>query len=138
MATEAKTRPTTEESLQQIGADTYSGILEMVTELREANEDQSSARADAARQTIDEDPLSVEVRCGWYSPGAAEEHRDPEEFCILLGTGGPATRIIGTLLHGEAESARLQAQDWGTPWTDYRGADEAVLLDYARCFWFGE
>ncbi len=54
-------------------------------------------------------------------------------------TGGPATRIIGELNeHGEPTRARLQVQDWGTPWTDYRGGDQETLLTYARCFYFGE
>ena len=57
---------------------------------------------------------------------------------ILLGTGGPATRIVCELDDGEPTRARLQAQDWGTPWTDYIGGDSETLLTYCRCFYFGE
>lgn len=92
-----------------------------------------------AEQRIMEDPLSVQVRTGWYEPSTAGTAHAPEEFELLLGTGGPATRIIGELNeHGEPTRARLQAQDWFQPWTDYVGADMDTLLTYCRCFYFGE
>lgn len=78
------------------------------------------------------------LECGWHDPGAESE---PEEFCILLGTGGPATRIIGKLNgHCEPTRARIQAQDWFTQWTDYTGdaISQDDLLTYCRCFYFGE
>lgn len=103
-----------------------------------------------AEQRIQEDPLSVEVRSGWYTPGS--EDREPEEYNILLATGGPAVRIIGDLgRYCEPSSATLEVQDWFTPWTEYRGVTDPndagalvdqpsqdVLLTYARCFYFGE
>jgi hypothetical protein len=62
---------------------------------------------DEARERIEEDPLSVEVRSDWTTPG---EEMTPAEFCILLGTGGPATRIVGELdEHGEPSSRRAPA-----------------------------
>lgn len=89
-----------------------------------------------ARERIEEDALSVQIRSGWYSPG---EEPQPEEFEILLSTGGPATRIIGELdEYRQPIRARLQAQDWFTAWTDYLDADQDVLLNYARCFYFGD
>ncbi len=93
-----------------------------------------------AEQRIQEDPLSVEVRSGWYEPGSSDSDRAPEEFRILLGTGGPAMRIIGELDRGEPTRARIQAQDWFTPWTDYLGGaiSGKDLLTYCRCFYFGE
>ena len=93
------------------------------------------SREDAERR-IQEDPLSIEVRSGWTSLG---EPLQAEEFNILLGTGGPAMRIIGELdEYKQPYSATLQAQDWFTPWTDYRGGDEDVLLTYCQQFYFGE
>lgn len=89
-----------------------------------------------AEERIQEDPLSIEVRSGWYSPGGEAE---PEEYSILLSTGGPATRIVGDLGdHNEPRSATLQVQDWFIPWTDYRGGDRDTLLAYARAFYFGD
>lgn len=92
---------------------------------------------DDARQRINEDALSVQIRSGWYTPGETPE---PEEFEILLSTGGPATRIIGELDESrEPYRARLQCQDWFTPWTDVYIQDATdTLLDYARCFYYGE
>lgn len=92
-----------------------------------------------AEQRIHEDPLSLDVRSDWYAPGDSDKGGAPSEFRLLLGTGGPAVRIIGELNeHGEPTSATLQTQDWFTQWTDYREADEEMLLTYCRCFYFGE
>lgn len=89
-----------------------------------------------ARERIQEDALSVEVRSGWASIG---ETLTPEQFCILLATGGPAVRIRGELdEHQEPQRAWLEVQDWGTPWTQYFGAEQYTLLAYAQCFYFGE
>lgn len=90
---------------------------------------------DDALERIMEDPLSLLVRSGWHSPG---EDSEPEEYELLLTTGGPAVRIRGELEDGEPTRAYLQVQDWGTPWTDYIGQDCEVLLAYVRCFYFGE
>jgi hypothetical protein len=92
---------------------------------------------DEARERIQEDALSVEIREDWHSVGKGNEGEI--EFCLLLCTGGPAVRIIGTLdRYKQPNTAVLQYQDWGTTWTDYHEADESTLLVYARCYYFGE
>lgn len=85
-----------------------------------------------AEQRVLEDPLSVEYRTDWKSAKEFLEPATPDEFCILLSTGGPATRIVGELDQGEPDRAWLEVQDWGTPWTQYFDADREVLLSYAR------
>jgi hypothetical protein len=93
-----------------------------------------------ARERIEEDPLSVEVRTDWHSPGATDASSTPAEYRILLCTGGPACQVVGDLNeHGEPTTARLQHQDWFTPWADcpLDCEDEEALLTYARCFYFG-
>lgn len=92
---------------------------------------------DDAERRIQEDALSVEVRSAWHTPGD-EDGRTPSEFNILLTTGGPAARIRGELRDGEPCRAWLEVQDWFLPWAEYSRASQSVLLDYARCFWFGE
>lgn len=91
---------------------------------------------DDARQRIDEDSLSIELG-GWWTPGSEPE---PTEYRILLGTGGPAVRIVGDLDRGnEPASAVLEVQDWFKPWTEYRSADrddDEILLAYVQCFSF--
>jgi hypothetical protein len=94
---------------------------------------------DDARERIEQDPLSVRVRSDWHSPG-----EDPTDACgefeILLCTGGPACRIIGDLDEScEPCKARIEHQDWFTPWTEYRlnSEEEAAVLTYCRCFYFG-
>lgn len=118
------------EKLQQIGANAYACIREMVDALNADGENED------ARRRIEEDALSAQVRSGWTNVGAELK---AEEYCILLSTGGPATRIIGTLDDWrDPISAKLEAQDWFEPWTEYVGAEQDILLDYARCFYFGE
>ena len=106
-------------------------------ELKELEEAAGECKdQDEARERIEEDALSVEVRSGWKTPGS---DLTPAEYCLLLGTGGPAVRIVGDLnQHNEPTSARLEVQDWFKPWTEYVPADEDVLLTYARCFFYGE
>jgi hypothetical protein len=112
----------------------YDSICEMVGRL-EVDEE-------SARLAIHEDPLSVQVRSDWYLPG--KNPGKPDEFEILLCTGGPAVRLIGTLDKWcQPETVRMQVQDWFEPWTTIDPCTEDderedVLLSYARCFWFGD
>ncbi len=87
-----------------------------------------------------EGALEVEVRGGWYTPGDRGASK-PVEYFILLGTGGPASRIRGALnQYGEPTTAVFEYQDWFKPWTVAQTSDEedATLLEYAGQFWFGE
>jgi hypothetical protein len=113
-------------------------IREMVAALRKADSG-DEYEIDAARSAIHEDALLVEIRSDWYSPGG--NLQKPSEYKILLCTGGPACQIRGELsVYGEPETARIEHQDWGTRWTEYRisSEDEEILLEYARCFYFGD
>lgn len=90
--------------------------------------------ADAIEESCQEQPLAVDVRSGWGTPGELE----PEEFQILLSTGGPALRIIGDLEDQSPTSARLEHQDWGTPWTQWRrDVDHEALEWFCSLFYFG-
>jgi hypothetical protein len=92
--------------------------------------------ADALRERIYEMPLAVSVRSDWSTP---HDTLTPGEYQILLTTGGPALRIVGDLtINGEPDTARLEYQDWGTPWTAYAlaQAEEARALDFASMFFF--
>lgn len=151
------------ESARRQGQAQFDSIKEMVAALEKANDAaqfQPSGNFDEAneeaRRAIEEDALSVQVRSGWYQPGAAIEDTTPSEYEILLCTGGPACRIIGELdEHGQPSTARMEVQDWFQPWTEIRPLverkitaeypgcqenydSEPILLDYARCFYFGE
>lgn len=121
-----------EEDLYQFGRDEGEELAEM-----EALADEFDDRDDAERR-IQEDPLSIEVRSCWYTPG--DEDRDPCEFKILLCTGGPAVQIRGELgMHNEPTRAWLEYQDWFTPWQIlYTDSDDtAVLAMYAAQFYYG-
>jgi hypothetical protein len=96
-----------------------------------------SAVTERLETRIQEDPLSIEVG-GWWAPGSSA---DPSEFRILLCTGGPAVRIVGTLnRHGEPDGAEIEHQDWFTPWQSLEtdSSDSAVLVWYANFFYYGE
>ena len=101
--------------------------LDELDELRNAAGDYTSQ--EEAESAIYEDPLSIQYRSGWTS---SPEDMQPEEFEILLCTGGPAVRIVGELgNHGEPCRAWIEFQDWGTPWTMlFDGQEDA--LDYAQ------
>lgn len=148
-------------ALDQAGAQRAS-IVEMVKRLKHAQEgectdeecrlstsnDENDAAAileyhneDAAREAIQEDPLEVCVRSDWHAPNV-NNATEPDEYFILLCTGGPAVRLIGELdEHAQPCSARLEYQDWGTRWTrfyDTNSDDDAALLTYAQEFYYGE
>ena len=159
------TATTERDWVEPIGKPTFETIAEMVAavqvdwdrleELKEAAEDPETKYSEwedrdeyeelkeaagdceneeEAQQRIDGDPLSIELG-GWWTPGA-----DPEatEYRILLGTGGPAVRIVGDLGQcNEPNSARLEVQDWFKPWTEYP-CDEGVLLSYVSRLYLGE
>lgn len=94
---------------------------------------------DDAAERISEDPLSIELRSDWYT--ADDPPSTPGEFRILLGTGGPAMRIVGDLdANCEPSRARIEVQDWFTSWTEYTGdiGDRGYLLTYCQQFYFGE
>jgi hypothetical protein len=112
----------------------YDSIKELVAQMREGKDDR-------IHNEIDASALTVSVRSGWYTPGS-DDHQ-PEEFEILLCTGGPAVRLIGTLDNqGQPDSVSMQVQDWFQPWTGFDPAtgdeEDDVLLAYAQCFEFGE
>lgn len=119
----------------------FESIKDMVMELqtaRDAEDDNGFGPIEDAEQRIREDALTVEVRSNWHGLG---EDTYNEEFRILLCTGGPAVQIVGKLTeHNEPESARLEYQDWGTPWTTLPQAhtDRQILVEYASTFYFGE
>ncbi len=96
---------------------------------------------DAARRIIDERPLSVEVRSDWIPAGdMSQSGHEPVEYCILLGTGGPASRIVGDLENCQPKNAIYQHQDWGKPWTaaQLSSDEEETLREWAAQFYFGD
>lgn len=154
-----------ERSLQDIGRGAAECIADMVAalecdydrleELREFKSSESLMHVDAleelaeletaagdctdredAEQRIHDDPLSIELTGTWPLGGTPVADR----ALILLGTGGPATRIVCELDElMQPHRAWIQAQDWGTPWTDvHGGVDSDALLTYCQQFYFGE
>lgn len=94
----------------------------------------------SAREAIEQDALEVLVRGEWHTPGD-EDFSKATQYKILLCTGGPAVRLVGNLSnYGEPDTAQLEYQDWGTPWTRLPLTQEDIdaLLVYAGCFYFGE
>lgn len=118
----------------------FQSIAALIKDFRKAEKSGDETEREEVRMRIDQDPLSIRVRDGWRNIGEAGT---AEEFEILLCTGGPAVRIIGELDdYNEPERAVIQYQDWGTPWTDWptsrREGPQQIILDYCRCFYFGE
>jgi hypothetical protein len=88
---------------------------------------------------LQEGALSVEIRDGWYTSG--DKSGGPEEFKILVSTGGPAFRIIGELdQYNQPSNVRAEHQDWGTPWIEVElSNEEQEAVDwFAGLFYYGE
>ena len=129
------------------------GQLESIKELyrnyKQAESDGDYTREDEIREQAQDEALSVEFRSGWTSN---PEEMKPEEFKILLSTGGPACQIVGKIDYGSCEpiDIEIQYQDWFTPWEPLQlnctYADESpnITSDYealewfCNCFYFGE
>ena len=131
---------------RHIAASWSETIAEMIRAVEAARESGDDDAIDAAHTAIHEAPLSVEVRSDWYTPGS-RLNADPVEYLILLSWGGPSLRITGRLnAYDEPETAGLEYQDWGTPWTRYHPAPSEPLFDthsadvlaFAQQFYFGE
>ena len=114
------------------GAGTYENIVELMNAMESPDPETTSDIMDR----ITEMPLSVSVRSGWQQPGVNDQ--SPEEYELLMGTGGPAVRIYGRLdQYGRPRSAELQGQDWFTPWERTTvDQDEEVLLNFAGYFYY--
>lgn len=91
------------------------------------------ADADEARENVQNDPLSVEVRSGWDIVGG---DLSAAEFRIVLCTGGPHVEIRGELDNGTPSRAWMMYQDWGTPKTQYFDVEGSTLLAYCQEFYF--
>lgn len=115
----------------------YETITDQCRRLKDAcGKDADPDQYETIREEIQESPLSLEVRSGWCALGS---DLSPEEFCILLSTGGPALRIVGKLgLFNCPEHSRMEWQDWGTPWTEYTPADPGLLDSWAAQFYWGD
>lgn len=91
---------------------------------------------DEARERIQEDALSIEVRSGWVSN--YQDKMIPEEFRIVLCTGGPHVEILGELDDNrEPDRVRIIYKDWGTSGELFDFNHDAVLT-YCRQFYFGD
>ena len=114
------------------GAGTYQHIAELIGTMELSGPETVGDIMDQ----LTEMPLSVSVRSGWQHPGVNDQ--SPEEYELLLGTGGPAVRVYGRLdEHARPRSAELQGQNWFTPWERTTvDQDEEVLLQFAGYFYY--
>ena len=129
------------------------GQLESIKELyrnyKQAESDDDYTKEDEIREQAQDEALSVEFRSGWHS--SVDDDIVPEEFKILLSTGGPACQIIGKLdEYKQPTDIEIQYQDWGTFWEPlqlnctYADKSPNITSDYealewfCNCFYFGE
>jgi len=131
---------TQEQTFAQAVIESTRSFVEELTEAFVRIDDEAFV-SDREREDVEEQlremPLSVMVRDGWRTIGSPSE--GPEEFEILLGTGGPARRVIGTLdEHSEPLNARYQYQDWFKPWTDghITGKEGDLIRRFASLFYY--
>jgi hypothetical protein len=115
-------------------------LREMVANLSAVEDEDLTRVREDVQEAILESVLSVQVRNSvWHS--VEEDAGAPDEFEVLLSTGGPALRIVGDLDdYGQPTDPRLEKQDWFTPWTRVLLSEEetADLSTFAEQFYFGE
>jgi hypothetical protein len=119
---------------QQMINNRKGGDVELICDLMSRYDSATDDENDSIFDEINNYPLSVRYRSGW---GADADDLEPEEFEILLSTGGPATRLYGTLNQfGTPERIEYQFQDWFKPWeTQYTtDAEDSSLLHFASFF----
>lgn len=96
---------------------------------------------DSVREDILEFPLEISVRSGWTSLSTVlESGLDPDEYYLLLCTGGPAVRIRGDLgMYDTPETAVLEYCHWTCGWTilSVTHAQSEDLLEFASMFYYG-
>jgi len=128
------TKTTNERAISQARLQLVS-ICELVATYDAARET-TDGKFMAAVETIQENALAVSVRSDWQVPGSQFE---AAEYQILLCWGGPSVRIIGDLDGEQPTTARLEYQDWFTPWEELPTSAEerGALIEYARFFYFG-
>lgn len=81
---------------------------------------------DAIEDRLREVPLCVDLV-------AIYPRREQCEWEILLGTGGPADRVLVTADYsGEIEDADYEFQDWFQPWTRAHGQNADAVRDFAE------
>ena len=115
---------------------TLESITDLVKRL-EILQEVSDEDADDVREEIQSSALSVDVRSGWVSVPTFALN-DPAEYQILLYWGGPAVRIVGNLSrYRQPETARIEHQGWGTPWTELVHQSHDTLLTFACQFYYG-
>ena len=101
-------------------------------ELEETSGDYTSQ--DEALEAIQEHPLSIEYRSGWTTPG---EDLSPEEFRVVLCTGGPHVEILGEFdYNGGIDRVRVIYKDWGTS-GELFDFDRAAVMTYCELIGVG-
>lgn len=122
----------TEQAIQQAandyGMSRITNLAKLVRIHEQAQRFEHEQWAEDISELIQEMPLSVEMV-------AIYPQREECEWEILLGTGGPADRVLVTTdFAGDTEDAIYQYQDWGTPWTQPACPDYYDQLDNLRAF----
>lgn len=73
-----------------------------------------------------------------FGPGGPTPGKplEPDEFLVLLTTGGPAVRITGSLTAGRPSNPRLECQDWFTPWeaVPTSTSEDAAMVKFCSYF----
>lgn len=105
---------------------------EELAELEDAAGDCSDE--DEARERIQDDPLSIEVRSDWCTSAS---EMSPSEARIVLCTGGPHVEILCDLDQGQPSRPRVIYKDWGTS-GELFDFDHDSVVTYLEQFYFEE
>lgn len=118
------------EDFQKLTNDYANGSIEMIGDMVKKARSKNEEKAEAGIEEIHQDPLEI---------ATGKEFDGTRTYMILLGWGGPASRIIGELdEHDQPETAKFQFQDWFKPWTTANTNEKQneIMLEYAGHFYF--
>lgn len=130
------TTPTTNGSMTTTDDDSMyqaKATLEHILDLMARYDNALDDDLDDVTQEILEYPLDLSVRCTEWMPIGPD--LEPDEYRVLLSTGGPAVQITGSIgPDNEPSSVKLQHQSWFTPWSNYplSQPEQDVLLRFVQ------
>lgn len=108
-------------------------LIDLARNWNDSNESATDKERQQAELQLQEQVLSIDHYATYHLD-------DSQEWHVLLGTGGPADRLVLlTDNSGNIENIDYQYQDWGKPWTSADFQDKDMLTAYASIVgYYGE
>jgi hypothetical protein len=146
MSEDTQVKAPEENRAKECAKSTLEYVMELLKEFHQALKREESLEKEDKKVKANDEPnensdgveqTSEEIRERIESSAYAIDVT--RHYSLLLAGGGPSVRITGELdEHGGPETARLQYQDWFTPWEDLHLIPEErdALLEFVSMYYF--